>query len=52
VGIEDYLGREDVILAVEWADKILKILPRNIIKIKFETTDKNSRRISTKIARA
>ena len=34
------------IVAVEWADKIKKILPRNIIEIKFEFKSKNTRRIS------
>lgn len=45
VGIEDYLGRDDVILVIEWADKIKEILPANIIDIKFAYVDENSRRI-------
>lgn len=46
VGIEDYLNRDDVILAIEWADKIKKILPKNAIEIKFKTLNKNKREIN------
>lgn len=54
VGIEDYLGRDDVVLVVEWAEKIQEILPirqsqgrpENIININFEFVDENSREIS------
>lgn len=45
VGIEDYLGRDDIIMVIEWADKIREILPKNITQIKFEFIDENSRRI-------
>jgi len=45
VGIEDYLGRDDVILAIEWAEKIKEILPKNTIKIQFKTVDENTRKI-------
>jgi tRNA threonylcarbamoyladenosine biosynthesis protein TsaE len=33
------------IVAVEWADRIAKILPKNIIKINFKVIDKNKREI-------
>jgi len=46
VGIEDYLDRSDTILAVEWAEKIAEILPKNTIKIKFQTIDKDKREIT------
>ena len=36
VGIEDYLYRQDVIMVIEWADKIKEILPKNIININFK----------------
>lgn len=45
VGIEDYLNRRDVILAIEWAEKIRKILPKNIIQIKFKNLNNNKREI-------
>lgn len=48
VGIEDYLNRDDVILAIEWADKIKEILPKNIVDIKFEAINEKIRQISIK----
>jgi len=45
IGIEDYLNRKDVILVIEWAEKIKKILPKNIITINFRHIDANSREI-------
>jgi len=36
VGIEDYIGREDAIVVVEWAEKIREILPKNTIYINFK----------------
>ena len=52
VGIEDYLNRDDVVLVIEWADKIQEILPKNIINIKFKTVDEKTRKISIKCAAA
>lgn len=46
VGIEDYLNRDDVVLVVEWAEKIQAILPKNTININFEYIDENTRRIT------
>lgn len=48
VGIEDYLNREDVVLVVEWADKIMEILPKNMINIDFRFIDENTREIEFK----
>lgn len=45
VGIEDYFDRDDVILVIEWADKISEILPQNTIHIKFETVGEKDRKI-------
>lgn len=45
VGIEDYLGRKDVLLVVEWAEKIKDILPKNIINISFKLSGENTREI-------
>lgn len=48
-GIEDYLNRKGVIMVIEWAEKIKKILPKNIINISFEADDtenENKRKIS------
>lgn len=48
IGIEDYLNRDDVIMVIEWAEKIQEILPDNTININFEFVDENTRRISIK----
>jgi len=45
VGIEDYLDRDDVVLVIEWADKIKGILPKDTIELKFTTMDENERKI-------
>ena len=47
VGIEDYLGREDVILAIEWAEKIKDILPESTINVSFRHIKEKEREIST-----
>lgn len=48
VGIEDYLNRDDVIMAIEWAEKIQDILPKNTINITFKHLDENKREIKIK----
>ena len=45
VGIEDYLDRNDVVVAIEWAEKIKNILPKNTININFKHLDEKSREI-------
>jgi tRNA threonylcarbamoyladenosine biosynthesis protein TsaE len=47
IGIMDYLerGKEGIIL-IEWAEKILSILPDDYIKIEFEITAARKRQIS------
>lgn len=45
VGIEDYLGRDDVILVIEWAEKIQEILPANVTNIYFKDLGNNEREI-------
>lgn len=52
VGIEDYLGRDDVIVAIEWAEKVMEILPKDTISINFRYLSEKERRISIKFARA
>lgn len=48
VGIEDYSGRADVVMVIEWAEKIRKILPKDTVNINFEFVDENTRKISIK----
>lgn len=37
IGINDYLGKKDTVVVIEWADRVKKILPKKkiIIKINF-----------------
>jgi len=48
VGIEDFLNRRDVIIIVEWAEKIKKILPKKTIYINFKHKSEKEREISIK----
>ena len=46
VGIEDYFNRKDVVMVIEWAEKIKKLLPKNTIYINFKHISENEREIS------
>ena len=46
VGIEDYLNRDDVVMVIEWAEKIREILPKDTIDITFKFIDENIREIT------
>lgn len=45
VGIEDYLNRKDIVIVIEWAEKIREILPKSTIYIEFKFVDEKSRKI-------
>jgi tRNA threonylcarbamoyladenosine biosynthesis protein TsaE len=45
IGIEDYLPAKDGITLIEWAEKIESLLPANTIRVSFEVTGENTRRI-------
>lgn len=45
IGIEDYLGRKDVIMVIEWAEKIKEILPKSTIYINFYHKSETEREI-------
>lgn len=46
VGIEDYLDRKDVIMVVEWPEKIKEVLPEDTIWINFENINEKERKIT------
>lgn len=48
VGLEDYLGRQDIIMVIEWPEKIRQILPQQTIYINFKHQTPNKREISIK----
>ena len=45
LGVKNILSDRNNIVAIEWSEKVQKILPKNAIKIKFEFVDENTRRI-------
>jgi tRNA threonylcarbamoyladenosine biosynthesis protein TsaE len=46
LGIADYLRRaESGVMIIEWAEKILPLLPRRILKVQFEIISARKRRI-------
>ena len=45
LGIEKILLDSHNIVAIEWSEKIKKILPKNAVKIKFEFIDNTTRKI-------
>lgn len=45
IGFKEIISNPNNIVAIEWPEKIKKILPKNIIKIKFKFIDKNTRKI-------
>lgn len=45
IGIHDYLNSENIII-IEWADKILSLLPKDSIKIEFSHKGYDKRKIN------
>ena len=45
IGFKKIISNPKNIVAIEWPEKIEKILPKNIIKIKFDFGSENTRRI-------
>jgi tRNA threonylcarbamoyladenosine biosynthesis protein TsaE len=48
VGIEDFMNRDDVVMIVEWPEKIAEILTGQIININFKIIDEKTRKIETR----
>lgn len=46
LGFGDLIKNQGNLIVIEWADKIKKILPKHIMKIKFFNLGKNQRKIS------
>jgi tRNA threonylcarbamoyladenosine biosynthesis protein TsaE len=49
LGFKKIVSNPENIVAIEWADKIRKILPKNSLKINFKLLNKNTRKIKLKI---
>lgn len=43
LGLEDYLHKSDTIMAIEWPEKMRKLLPKKRIDIKFQILSDNQR---------
>ena len=44
LGLEDYLGRNDKLVLIEWAEKVKKSLPRNTQWLRFQYGKKEGER--------
>lgn len=45
LGFDDIIKNPENLIVIEWADKIKRILPKNILKIKFVNLGKDKRKI-------
>ena len=45
LGFEDLVRNPRNLIVIEWADKVKRILPRKIVKIRLENLEKNKRKI-------
>ena len=46
LGFKDLIGNPENLIVIEWADKIKKILPKEILKIEFENLGEDKRKIT------
>ena len=46
IGIEDYLNEEDCLIFIEWPQVIEALLPKNTVRLNFETISANQRTIT------
>lgn len=46
LGLNDHFSQPGNIFAIEWPERIAKILPKNTIKLHFVFVDKNTRKIT------
>lgn len=50
LGVEEYLADKATVTAIEWADKIKKIWPKNVIKVRLRVLSENKRELFLKKA--
>ncbi len=46
LGFRDIISNPQNIVAIEWVDRIKKIMPKNIIRVNFKFINKNERKIT------
>lgn len=44
-GLCDYIGAENCVCLIEWAENIMSVLPENAVKIEIKYVDENTREI-------
>jgi tRNA threonylcarbamoyladenosine biosynthesis protein TsaE len=49
LGFKEIISNSKNLVAVEWADRIRKILPKNVLILKFEFINRNTRKIVLKL---
>ena len=45
LGFKDLLNNPENLIVIEWADKVKKMLPKDVLQIKFKNLGKNKRKI-------
>jgi len=45
IGLDEYLGRKDTIVVIEWADKVKELLPKNSMIIEFKLGENENQRV-------
>ncbi|MCX6786116.1 MAG: tRNA (adenosine(37)-N6)-threonylcarbamoyltransferase complex ATPase subunit type 1 TsaE [Candidatus Komeilibacteria bacterium] len=45
IGLAEYLGRPDTLVAIEWADKVKDILPAGVLVLNFKEGSEENERI-------
>lgn len=45
-GLEEYWKSGEWVVAIEWPDRAVSLLPQHLLKVKFEVVSKNTRRIT------
>lgn len=48
LGFKEIVSNPESVIAVEWADKMKRIMPKNTLWIKFKFVDEKTRKITTK----
>lgn len=48
IGLQDWLGKENSVILIEWADRVKDIWPKKIIKIKLQIKSSHQRLITLK----
>ena len=45
IGVQEYFGRKDAVVVIEWAEKVKDLLPKNSMMIEFKEGENENQRI-------